>query len=131
MNPFPFWRSIAYVDHAVKQRWHSQAQAKLRVLAKELGLERGQFDICSNYGGIAVSGEATLHGDHVYVQASQPFLSGKGVLYRRCAGRKDYTGDRNHFATLDLLNSPQKLAGMIERDIGPCYKLNANEVENV
>jgi hypothetical protein len=51
-----------------------------------------------------------------------------GVLYRRCAGRKDYTGDRNHFASLSLLNDPDKLAGMIEGDLGPVYKLNANEV---
>ena len=128
MKPYPFWRSIAYVDHATKRRWHSQAMAKLRVLAKELGLERGEYDLRSNFDSIAVSGEVTLHGDHVYVQVSQPFQSGKGVLYRRCGGRRDYTGDRNHFATLDLLNDPDKLAGHIERDVGPVYKFNANEV---
>lgn len=129
MKPFPFWRDISYTSHATKVRWHAQARAKLRALARELGLEPGTFDIRSNYAGIAVSGEATLHGNHVYVQVSQPFAgSVTGILYRRCKGRRDYTGERNHFANIEALNYPNNLAGWIERDLGPCYKLNATEV---
>lgn len=130
MKPFPFWRSIAYVDHSVKQRWHSQARAKLRALADRLGLERGTYDIRSNYGGIAVSGEATLHGEFIYVQVSQPSFSdaSHGVLFRRCNGRKDYVGGMNHYANLGWLNEPEILAAFIERETGPAYKLNANQV---
>jgi hypothetical protein len=130
MKPFNFCKSIAYVSPREKRRWHAQAAAKLRALAAALELDPGTYDIRSNYGGIAVSGECTLHGEHVYIQASQPAFSDgtTGVLFRRCNGRKDYTGQRNHFASLDLLNNTEALAIKIERCLGPCYKYNANEV---
>jgi hypothetical protein len=110
-------------------RWHSRAKAQLRLLAAALGLEPGTYDVRHNYGGIAVTGESTLHGEHVYVQVSQPFLGNdRGVLYRRCNGRQDYSGGTNHFASLNGLNAIEALAAVIERDLGPCYKPNANEV---
>ena len=121
MKPYPFWRSIAYSDsRRTKMRWHSQARAKLRAIAKELGLEPGTYDIRSNMGGVAVSGEAILHGEHVYVQVSQHFgHPGNGILFRRVNGRKDYTGERNHVQPLEDLNNPGFMAALIERRIGP------------
>jgi hypothetical protein len=48
------------------------------------------------------------------VQACQPATGlDSGVLYRTCQGRKDYTGGRNNFASLDLLNDPGQLARLI------------------
>src|SRR5258708_24961867 len=123
MKPFPFWRSIAYAAPLTKQRWHNNARRALRLLARALELGVGHYDVRTNYGGIAVSGESILHGSHVYVQVSQ-----NGILFRRCSGRKDYTGRPNHFASLELLNDPEALAARIERELGPCYKSNANEV---
>jgi hypothetical protein len=126
-----FKQSIAYQAHATKLRWHAQARAKLRALAGALELPQGAFEMRSNHGGIAVSGEATLHGEHVYIQVSQPFGGADtGLLYRRCRGRRDYTGERNHFASLNALHAIEALAAVIERDLGPCYKPNANEVVN-
>src|SRR6266852_6387164 len=64
---------------------------------------------------IAVSGEATLHADHVYVQACQPATGhDTGLMFRTCRGRKDYYGGPNNFASLDLLNRPEDLARRIE-----------------
>ena len=64
--------------------------------------------------GTAVSGEITLHGDHLYVQVSQSALgSHSGILFRTCKGRKDYVGGPNNFASLDLLNRPGELAHWI------------------
>lgn len=129
MKRFDFKASVAYRDHSYKIRWHSQARAKLRTLATALGLEPGSYDIRSNYAGMAVSGEATLHGEQVYIQAIQPATgTDTGIMYRRCNGRKDYTGQRNHFASLNAFHNIEALAAVIERDLGPCYKLNANEV---
>ena len=131
MKPFDFRSSLSYAPHSFKVCWHSQARAKLRALADALGLEAGTYDIRSNYAGIAVSGEATLHGEHIYIQACQPFGGNDtGLMFRRCNGRKDYTGQRNNFASLDLLNDTEALAAKIERALGPCYKLNANEVQS-
>lgn len=133
MKQFDFKRSISYVDHSYKVRWHSQARIKLKALAAALEFAPGTYDIRSNYAGIAVSGEATLHGEHVYIQASQPFGTDNstGLLFRRCNGRKDYTGQRNHFVSLDMLNDTEALATKIETALGPVYKLNANEVTNL
>lgn len=134
MKRFNFDRSVSYVDPAVKIRWHSQARAKLRALANALGLDAGTYDLRSHPGGIAVSGEIILHGEHIYVQVNQPFGGygnpNSGVLFRRCKGRRDYEGRRNNFAPLDLLNEPEPLAALIERELGPVYKPNANEVVN-
>ena len=67
-----------------------------------------------NEGGVAVSGEATLHGDHLYVQISQSCMSGgrAGVLWRACEGRRDYCGGRNRFCRPSDLTDMQTLIRM-------------------
>jgi hypothetical protein len=72
------------------------------------------MNLRSNQGGIAVSGEITLHADHLYVQACQPATGhDSGVMFRTCEGRKDYVGGRNNSASLDLLNDPDLLVRII------------------
>jgi hypothetical protein len=64
---------------------------------------------------IAVSGEATLHADQLYVQACQPATGHEtGILFRTCQGRKDYHGGPNNFASLEFLNRPEDLARRIK-----------------
>ena len=114
---FDFKKSVAY-DAEGKRRFHHHARAQLLKLAAALGLEPDDFDLRSNAGGIAVSGEATLHADRLYVQASQPATrADTGILFRSCAGRRDYTGGQNHFASLDRLHRPDELAALIRRHI--------------
>ncbi len=90
----------AYTDtgRASKAKMHSAGRAFLRRLAADLGLAKGSFDIRSNQGGIAVSGEVTLHGERIYVQLSESYFApyGVSILYRGCCGRKDYSGGRNN-----------------------------------
>ncbi len=94
---------------------HSHARRQLKGLAAALGLPPQSYDLRSNAGGIAVSGEATLHPDHLYVQACQPATGhDTGILFRTCQGRKDYHGGPNNFASLDLLNRPEDLARRIK-----------------
>ena len=94
-----------------KRCFHSTARTRLRQLAKELGFAAASFDLRSNKGGIAVSGEITLHHECVYVQVCQPATrSDTGILIRTCAGRRDYTGGRNHFEPLVLLDDIPALA---------------------
>jgi hypothetical protein len=116
-NPFDFRKRVAY-DAEAKRRFHRHARAQLVKLAAALGLDSPDFDLRSNEGGIAVSGEITLHTDRLYVQASQPATGGDtGILFRSCAGRRDYTGGRNNFASLDLLHRPDELAALIRRHV--------------
>ncbi|NDF13658.1 MAG: hypothetical protein EB060_12700 [Proteobacteria bacterium] len=76
---------------------------------KHLGLTTDQFEVRSNLGGIAVSGEVTLHtdplpGTHhgIYIQVSQwcASASNSTVLFRTCKSRRDYTGGANNLCNI-------------------------------
>lgn len=113
-SAFDFRRPVSY-DAMAKHAFHSRARRQLKQLAAALGLAPGAYDLRSNQGGIAVSGEVTLHADHLYVQACQPATGhDTGVLFRTCQGRKDYHGGPNNFASLELLNRPEDLARRIK-----------------
>lgn len=108
------WTKPCAYDAAQKRLFHSTAAKRLRRLAAALGLARGSYDLRSNQGGIAVSGEVTLHHEQVYVQVSQPAMGGgMGVLIRGCCGRRDYTGGPNNFAPLDILDDVPALAARV------------------
>jgi hypothetical protein len=66
------WYARCAYDPEVKQRFHTAARARLRRLAATLRFPPRSFDLRSNLGGIAVSGEITLHHDDVYIQVCQP-----------------------------------------------------------
>lgn len=117
--PFDFRKRASY-DADQKRLFHSQARCRLLDLAAALRLAPDDYDLRSNHGGIAVSGEITLHGDRLYVQVSQSALgTDTGILFRSSEGRRDYTGGRNHFASLDLLHRPGELARLIRRHVEP------------
>lgn len=88
-----------------KHAFHRAGKRLLKRIADELGLVKEQYDLRSNLGGIAVSGEVTLHTDTLYLQLSQGILwHGEArILYRRCNGRKDYCGHANHFMAVEQL----------------------------
>jgi hypothetical protein len=116
---FDFRQRVAY-DPEAKHRFHSHARRRLLELAAALGFAPCAFDLRLNQGGIAVSGEVTLHADRLYVQVSQPALGADaGILFRSCEGRRDYVGGRNNFASLDLLHRPDELAALIRRHCLP------------
>jgi hypothetical protein len=80
-----------------KKMFHDRGAAVLRELAKRLEIT-GPYSIHHNQGGIAVSGEITLHSETLYIQFSQSALGFlTGFMYRRCEGLKDYTGGRNNW----------------------------------
>jgi len=110
-------KPIGY-DADRKAVFHREARRLMRQLVTALALPVDSFDIRSNKGGIAVSGEITLHGEFIYVQVSQScFGDGCEVLFRRCNGRKDYCGEQSHFASADELSNPQCLAGVMRRTL--------------
>jgi hypothetical protein len=98
----------AYSDEGAlrKAAFHKEGKQFLKSLAKALALRPGSFDIRSNLGGIAVSGEVTLHHERLYVQLSESAIQpGVSILYRSCQGRKDYSGGQNHFCAIGSLTS--------------------------
>jgi hypothetical protein len=108
------WYTSCSYEPDRKRRFHIVARARLRRLAAELGFPPASFDLRSNQGGIAVSGEITLHHERVYVQVCQPATrADTGILIRTCQGRRDYTGGRNHFAPLSMLDDIPALAARV------------------
>jgi hypothetical protein len=99
-----------------KKHFHATARARLRQLAAALRFPRGTYDVRSNMGGTAVSGEATLHHDTVYVQVCQSVMGpSRSILIRTCESRRDYTGGANHFAPIDLLDDIPALAQAVRK----------------
>ncbi|MGO9475971.1 MAG: hypothetical protein ACLPWS_21585 [Rhodomicrobium sp.] len=105
-----WYTSCAYND-AQKRAFHATGRKRLKALAAALGFEPESYDLRSNLGGIAVSGEVTLHHSALYVQICQPATAcDSGILIRTCKGRKDYTGGPNNFAPLSRLDDIPRLA---------------------
>ena len=113
------WHRPCAYDPDVKDTFHRTARARLRKLANLMGWQESSFNMRSNRAGVAVSGEVTLHHECIYIQVSQPATGhDSGILIRRCKGRKDYTGERNHFASLSLLDDLPALAQRVNAVLG-------------
>jgi len=122
---FDWYRSASYDAHQ-KQLFHRHARARLKALAQELKFPSGSFDLRSNAGGIAISGEITLHHDAVYIQVCQPATGwGSGIMIRTCKGRRDYTGGANNFVPLRMLDDPSALADRVRSILGPQHTSRA------
>lgn len=107
-------------DEDRKAEFHAGAEVVLRRLVKLFGLKAGEYDLRHNQGGIAVSGEITLHTDTLYVKMYQSAVDGASgkdsgfILWRTCAGRKDYTGGSNHWSKWSELNKLGQLAAKMK-----------------
>ena len=112
------YRGVAY-DQDAKKLFHGEARRALIALADALGYERSDYDIRSNAGGPAVSGEVTLHSDELYVQISCGGFSHNGeILYRRCRDRRDFSGERNNYAGIREITNPGVFAARLCRELG-------------
>ncbi len=88
-----------------KQKFHKAAKSALNKLAKHLNLNKEDYSIRVNAGGISVSGEVVLHHEKFYLDISQSCLGkGKEIMYRSCKGKNDYTGGTNNFTSVSLLD---------------------------
>ena len=88
---------------SVKREFLKTARAFLKRYAREvLKLDPAAYDLRVNKGGIAVSGEVTLHSENLYISIEAGCFQGR-FMWRTCAGRKDYTGGMNHWTTARAL----------------------------
>lgn len=111
------YRGVAH-DEPAKRLFHAEGRAALRRLADALAFDEGSFDIRSNKGGPAVSGEVTLHGEDLWVQLSLGRCGpGREVCFRKVRGRDDHVGDRNHWASIRELVEPDRFAARIRREL--------------
>jgi len=128
------WNADVSYKPADKKEFHRIAKRQLKKLADAIGWAKGEYDLRSNNGSIAVSGEITLHHEDLYIQASQGFGGGAtGLMIRTCEGRNDYTGGHNHFASLSMLDDENraKLVKFCEQIREQKVGFNADAVEDV
>lgn len=101
-----------------KAEFHRVAKKLLKKLHKRLeqdGTYGKAKPVRSNMGGIAVSGEITLHCDRLYVQVSQSVMGPQRcILFRECEGLDDFTGKQNYFAPISMLTETEELAKFIQ-----------------
>ncbi len=98
------------IGAARKHAFHKDGRRFLKRLAAAVGLPKDSFEVRVNRGGIAVSGEVTLHSETLYVQLYESVIRpGVDMLYRRCRGRRDYCGEENHFADPAALDDAQRM----------------------
>lgn len=119
-------RQFKPYNAAYKHEFKLAARHFLRNLAKLLRPAFGEFEyeIRWNEGGVAVSGEATLHCDDLYVQVSDSALSASPqIMYRSCKSNKDYCGNQNNFISFREITTE---AGQT-RFINHCKALQAAE----
>jgi hypothetical protein len=101
---------------ARKNAFHCIARRQLKAVADLLGLAPGTYDITTNKAGPGVSGETTLHGEHIHIQiddGEDAWLG--GILYRTCERRKG-CGTRygmNNNLSLDALDTPSVVAAAV------------------
>ena len=97
-----------------KEEYKKLGRRILKELAETMGLQKGEYDIRWNPGGIACSGDHTLHTDWFYLDLSDNLGSG-WFYYRTCKSRKDYTGGTNRIVYWDFLinHGLQELADKI------------------
>lgn len=112
-------------NETAKAKFHRLAKSTLSDLAWQLGYAKNAYDLRSNMGGIAVSGEITLHSDELYVQLSQS-MTGMGFMWRTCRHRKDYTGGANQWAAWDTLHDLPALSKRM-LDVVGAYKRKQTE----
>ena len=78
-----------------KQLFRKLATKLLREVA---ALIDDHAEVAYNEAGVACSGDAMLHGDHIYVSFKADGLSSRlGIMYRTCKGKKDSTGGPNNW----------------------------------
>jgi hypothetical protein len=92
----------AQYDYFNKEEYRRLGRKLLKAIAELLELKKEDFDIRWNPGGIACSGDHTLHTDWFYLALHDNLGSG-WFYYRTCKSRKDYSGGTNRIFYWDRL----------------------------
>lgn len=104
ISRFAFLSSNASYDFERKKEYQRLGRKILGYIAHQMGLKDGEFEIRWNPGGIAVSGDHTLHTDKVYLALHDNLGSG-WFYYRSCNGRRDYSGGRNQIVRWESIKN--------------------------
>ena len=101
-----------------KAAFHSEARTALKRFAEAFGYGPYDYELRTIMGGYAVGGDTVFHSDDLYVQVSPDCCGPSELMFRRCRNRSDHHGMSNNWASLAELDTPQRLADRIRRELG-------------
>lgn len=110
----------AYTDVGamLKATLHKEGKRFLSDVAKELELDKSEFEIRSNLAGIAVSGEVMLHTDRLYIQIAESGMSqGIQILYRTCNGQNRFIRAVRFYEEQALLADWLRTIGQMQKGL--------------
>ena len=102
---------ICGYNSELKAEYQRLGKKILKKIVDCLGLKRGEYRLSWNPGGIAVSGDHTLHTDKFYLALSDNCNMGS-FYYRTCSSMRDYCGNQNIHISRDTF--PDKFSNLIE-----------------
>ena len=100
-----------------KDEQFKKVAAKMRKIAKELGIVKGNYKISRSFGGCGVAGEAIFHAFDAEKNRGLYicwYLDGSGMYFRNCTSMKDYTGGSNNWSSY---LTPAMIVPQIKRSI--------------
>jgi hypothetical protein len=103
----------AYDNDYTKSHFEKESKWVLKQIVQSFAFPKGSYNVRFNPGGIAVSGEATLHEEKIYIQFSRTFPI-DGFMVRQCNGQKDYTGKTNIYIKWENLSDWDDLIKKLE-----------------
>lgn len=98
----------------LKAKFGSEGKKVFRQVVKHLNLNKGEYHITWNKGGIAGSGDIILMSENLYLSLSQRAIKRSELLLRKCNGMKDFTGEQNHYAPVEALEDPEFFANYLQ-----------------
>jgi hypothetical protein len=115
---------LACYDYHNKEEYKKLGRKILKYIAEQMQLPKESYEIRWNPGGIACSGDHTLHTDRIYVALHDNIGSG-WFYWRTVTGRKDYTGGQNQIVRWEKFLQPgglDKLIGLLKVAQAGAYK---------
>jgi len=103
-------------DADLKTSFRAATKSVLEDLVLALGLPDGTYDLRWNAGGVAVSGDWTVHTDAFHLIVSVGDV--RPVRYRTCTSRHDHTGGLNRWATAEQLCDVVTFAATLRAMVG-------------
>lgn len=125
-------------NYEAKQMFQQMGMKAMRRLASALKLKK--FEVRFNAGGIAVSGDLTLHGMFddqigVYITINKGLFSENGFsfLYRTVKGMEDYSGGSNNYfrdivSEKEIVETIHKLCNVNPSNLKPAKKLSERDL---
>lgn len=100
---------------AHKEKFHLGCKNFLVALGREMGLRAEHYNLTVNAGGMAISGEVSLHADRLHMWMTHDVdEDGTHLLYRKCRSRDHFGDAPTAVVWLADLKDPAKQRALVD-----------------